>query len=104
VTNGDNEIVGGAGVSQLDGGDETVCELKKMYLLPEIRGLGLGEEMLELCLASAREAGYETCYLETIREMTTARSLYQKFGFEPLETPMGNTGHFRCDRWFARKL
>jgi putative acetyltransferase len=103
VTDGD-EIVGGAGVSRLDGGDETVCELKKMYLLPEARGLGLGEELLEKCLDAARDAGYETCYLETIREMTSARSLYDKYGFRPLENPMGDTGHFRCDRWFSRQI
>jgi len=103
VSRGD-EILGGAGISRLDGSEESVCELKKMYLLPEIRGLGMGEELLQSCLEAARGAGFEMCYLETIREMTTARSLYKKFGFEPLETPMGNTGHFRCDRWFARAL
>jgi len=103
VTSGD-EIVGGAGISQLDGGDESICELKKMYLLPEVRGLGMGEELLERCLDIAKKSGYKTCYLETIREMAPARGLYQKYGFEPLETPMGDTGHFRCDRWFARQL
>lgn len=104
VVTSDDEIVGGAGINCLDGADDAVCELKKMYLLPEVRGLGVGEELVERCLEAARNAGYETCYLETVREMTTARSLYEKFGFEPLEKPLGSTGHFRCDRWFARAL
>jgi putative acetyltransferase len=88
----------------LDGGGDSVCELKKMYLLPDTRGLGLGEELLDHCLEAARKAGYDTCYLETIREMTTAGSLYTKHGFGRLEKPMGDTGHFRTDQWFARAL
>ena len=103
VVDGDR-VVGGAGVAQLAGAGETVCELKKMYLLPEARGVGLGERLLRLCLDAAKEAGYKTCYLETIREMSTARSLYEKYGFKRLDGPMGNTGHFRADFWFARQL
>jgi putative acetyltransferase len=50
------------------------------------------------------DAGYKTCYLETIRAMTTARALYQKYGFKKLDAPMGNTGHFGCDAWFTLSL
>jgi putative acetyltransferase len=103
VLDGDR-IVGGAGIGPLEGGEGDTCELKKMYLLPEVRGAGLGERLLELCLDAAREAGYQKCYLETIRQMTAARALYEKHGFKELCAPMGRTGHFGCDSWFALDL
>lgn len=103
VTDGAN-LVGGGGFAPLEGGERGVCELRKMYFVPEIRGLGLGRELLELCLREARSAGYQTCYLETLERMTDARRLYEKSGFEPIAKPMGNTGHFGCDAWYARKL
>ena len=97
-------VVGGAGYGQLVGADESVCELRKMYYLPEVRGTGMGARMLEHVLAEARAAGYTTCYLETLRSMQAARKLYAKFGFEPIPGPMGNTGHFSCDAYYARAL
>jgi putative acetyltransferase len=103
VVDGDR-VVGGAGIGPLTGADATTCELKKMYLLPEARGLGIGEKLLQRCLQSAKDAGYKTCYLETIRAMTTARALYQKYGFRKLDAPLGHTGHFGCDSWFALAL
>lgn len=104
VTDEDDHVVGGAGVGPLAGSGEEVCELKKMYVLPEARGAGVGERLLELCLEAARKAGYRTCYLETIRQMTAARGLYAKYGFKKLDAPIGNTGHFGCDSWFSRPL
>jgi putative acetyltransferase len=104
VVTDNDRVVGGAGIGPLIGGEDDVCELKKMYILPEARGIGIGEQLLQLCLDAAREAGYQTCYLETIRQMTAARALYAKYGFEPLVAPIGNTGHFGCDSWFARRL
>jgi putative acetyltransferase len=98
------QLVGGAGIAQLEGGDPETCELKKMYLLPEVRGTGVGRVLLDRCLDAARDAGYHTCYLETIREMSRARALYEQYGFEKLDKPLGNTGHFRTDSWYAMAL
>ena len=70
-----------------------------MYLLPQARGLGLGKELINRSLAFARESGYKKIYLETMPELTQALSVYEKFGFKYLDGPMGNTGHFGCDRW-----
>lgn len=100
----DGEIAGGGGIGPLVGGPEGVCELKKMYLLPEARGLGLGRRLMELCLGAAREAGYARCYLETLGHMTEARRLYERNGFTPIDAPMGATGHTGCNGWYIRDL
>jgi putative acetyltransferase len=97
-------LVGGGGVAALEGGEPGVCELRKMYFLPEARGQGMGESLLRHCLAAARSSGYHTCYLETCTSMVQAQKLYGKLGFRPLCAPMGRTGHGGCDRWFALEL
>ena len=99
-----DEVMGGAGIGPLVGGPPGVCELKKMYLLREARGLGLGRRLMERCLEAARGAGYERCYLETLEQMTEARSLYESRGFRTLDAPMGSTGHSACNGWYIRDL
>ena len=100
----DGRVLGGGGIAPLDGGEPGVCELRKMYFLPEVRGKGQGEALLRRCLEFAREAGYQLCYLETLKGMEQAQKLYRKMGFEKLCAPMGSTGHFGCDNWYALKL
>jgi putative acetyltransferase len=100
----DGKILGGGGVAPLEGGDPSVCELKKMYFLPEGRGKGLGQEVLSNCLQAAREIGFKTCYLETFNTMKDAMKLYEKNGFKKIPGPMGNTGHFACDTFYALQL
>lgn len=97
-------VIGGAGVAHLEGADPDTCELRKMYLLPECRGLGMGRKLLELCLEKAVELGYRRCYLETLGTMAQAQSLYQANGFEALDGPMGNTGHHACNSFYVREL
>jgi putative acetyltransferase len=100
----DGQVVGGAGVAALEGGEPDVCELKKMYFLPSARGKGMGEALLRQCLEAARNLGYRACYLETLSGMNQAIHLYTKLGFQPLCSPLGRTGHGGCDHWFAREL
>ena len=100
----DGVVVGGAGIGPLRDGPLGVCELKKMYLREQARGHGLGRRLMEHCLAAAREAGYEQCYLETLEHMSDARRLYELNGFVPLNGPMGNTGHCLCNGWFIKDL
>lgn len=99
-----NRIIGGAGISQLINEDTTICELQKMYFLPDARGLGLGMQMMERCLDEARFFGYAQCYLETMPYMTDAQKLYKKFGFEYIDAPMGCTGHTSCPVWMLKDL
>jgi putative acetyltransferase len=100
----DGRIVGGGGVAPLQGSDGTICELKKMYFLPEGRGKGLGQEVLSTCLKAAKEIGFESCYLETFNTMKDAMKLYEKNGFLKIPGPLGNTGHFSCDTFYQIRL
>lgn len=99
-----NKIIGGAGISHLINEKESICELQKMYFLPEARGLGLGVQMMELCLNEAKSFGFLQCYLETMPYMTDAQKLYKKFGFEYIDSPMGATGHTSCPVWMLKDL
>lgn len=97
-------LVGGAGIFPSDGLPEDTCELVKMYLLAEVRGLGIGRLLIEKCLIYAKQAGYKRVYLETLPELKKAIHVYEKFNFTYLPGPMGNTGHFGCDVWMIREL
>lgn len=98
------KILGCGGMGPLKGGDPGVCELRKMYFLPELRGSGLGTKLLRLILQDARNAGFHLCYLETLGNMTGARQLYMKQGFEPIEAPLGSTGHSGCNNYMTLQL
>lgn len=100
----DGKIIGGAGVMQLDNSDENICELQKMYLLPEGRGLGLGKSLIDNCIGKATEFGFECCYIETMTYMVDAQKLYKKVGFYNLDKQIGNTGHSSCQVWMLKKL
>ena len=102
VVDGDR-VVGGGGVAPLSGADGSVCELRKMYFLPETRGRGVGESLLRQCLATARELGFRRCYLETLTGMDAAQRLYEKVGFKK-SCAMGATGHHGCDRFYLLEL
>jgi putative acetyltransferase len=98
------EIVGGAGVAPLAGADPLTCELQRMYLRADARGRGIGDALLERCLAAARQFLYVRCYLETVSEMQAALEFYGRHGFRDLKAPVGQTGHDHSDRWLMRSL
>lgn len=104
VVEKDGKVVGGCGVAPLENGDDSVCELQKMYFAPEIRGTGYAEKIIEKCLEFAKEKEFQLCYLETLSFMTTAQKLYKRIGFEHIDGPMGNTGHNSCEVWMIKKL
>lgn len=104
VIENDGKIIGGAGVMQLENEERNICELQKMYLLQEARGLGLGTKLMEKCLQSAKDFGFENCYLETMPYMEDAQVLYKKSGFEYITAPLGNTGHTSCPVWMLKEL
>lgn len=91
-----DKVIGGGGIAKLDNYEGNVCELQKMYFLPVTRGRGIGTKMIDLCLQTAREKAYEKCYLETMSYMEAAQKLYKRYGFQYLDGPMGDTGHYSC--------
>ncbi|MBL7769725.1 MAG: GNAT family N-acetyltransferase [Flavipsychrobacter sp.] len=98
------QLLGGAGLFPTPGLPEGWCELVKMYLRKEARGLGLGRKLIAHCLEEAKRRGYHTVYLETMPELRKAVAVYEQFGFEYLDGPVGNSGHFGCDVWMKMTL
>lgn len=104
VVERDGVVLGGGGVAPLVGGDGDTCELRKMYFLPEVRGLGAGAAMMTRCLDAARGFGFKQCYLETLRGMDAAMRLYERTGFARIPQPMGATGHGGCNAFYLLPL
>ncbi|HSB91826.1 MAG TPA: GNAT family N-acetyltransferase [Flavitalea sp.] len=100
----DGYVVGGAGIYPTQHLPEGTCELVKMYLLPNVRNIGLGSKLIVQCLDFAKTAGYKQVYIETMPELRKAVSLYKKFGFEHLDGPMGMTEHYGCSIWMLKRL
>ena len=100
----DGRVLGGAGVAPLAGGDAETCELRKMYFLPEARGIGAGAAMMTRCLEAARGFGFRQCYLETLTGMDAAMRLYERSGFRRIPAPMGATGHGGCNTFYLLEL
>ena len=100
----DNIICGGAGISKLKGTNKNICELQKMYFLPNIRGKGIGSNLITKCLDFAKKSQYNLCYIETMYNMIDAQNLYKKNGFVYIDHPMGDTGHSSCPVWMTLEL
>ena len=100
----DGNIIGGGGIAKLDNCEENICELQKMYFLEEARGLGLGVEMINICIQKAKSFMFESCYLETMTYMKAAQKLYLKNDFKYIDGPIGNTGHYSCPVHMLKKI
>lgn len=100
----DGKICGGAGIQQLKGTTENICELQKMYFAPEARGKGFGKKMIAHCLQRAKDFGFQQCYIETMPYMHNARVLYEKSGFYYIDKHLGDTGHYSCHTWMLKDL
>ncbi len=98
VEDGGGKLVGTCGLYPLDA---ATCELRKMYLLPEARGAGLGKLLLERAVGHARLRGFKTIVLETASVLEDAVRLYTRYGFRPVESE-----HLaaRCDQAYALRL
>ncbi len=102
--NENGKVVGGGGIYPTEGLPEGTCELVKMYLLPEARGIGLGRAIIEKCLQTAREFGFKQVYIESMPELKQALNVYEKFGFIYLDSSLGCSGHFGCDLHMLKQL
>jgi ribosomal protein S18 acetylase RimI-like enzyme len=73
------EALGCVAVRPLDG--LTVCEMKRLYVRPAARGLGIGTALVGAIITSAEELGYAEMKLDTLPSMAEAFALYERFGF-----------------------
>ena len=62
--------------------DDGCCEMKRLFLLPAARGLGLGRTLTEAVIDQARRSGYRELRLDTLASMSAAQALYGSMGFE----------------------
>ncbi|MFH8738083.1 GNAT family N-acetyltransferase [Streptomyces sp. NPDC017964] len=101
VARGDEgEFLGCAGLRLLRGAPET-AELKRMFVRPAGRGAGLGRGLLLAVEQSARRLGAARIVCETNTQLTEARALYTRHGYEetgPYE------GHGKADHWYVKVL
>lgn len=104
VVERDGRVGGGCGIAPLLGGDDGVCELRKFYLLPGVRGIGLGQALLDKCLLSARGFGYGQCYVEALDRMSQAHRLLEANSFQLLQAPMGYGELRGSHTWYLRSL
>lgn len=66
------------------------CEMKRLYVKPDARGLHLGDALVDSIIARAKTAGYKEMVLDTLLHMHAAISLYRKHGFEECEPYYNN--------------
>ncbi len=79
------ELAGCCALRPLDNVDYPMaCEMKRLFVRPQIRGLGLGRQLVEATLDTARRAGYACVLLDTLSDMEAARALYEEVGFEEI--------------------
>lgn len=97
-------IVGGCGIYPTLGLPEGCIELVKLYVSKSHRSIGLGKQLMEQSIHIALAEGYRELYLETLPELHIAVGLYEHLGFEYLDHPYGDSGHFACDLWMRKVL
>jgi putative acetyltransferase len=78
----DGEVAGCGAFRSLPEADyANACEMKRLYVRRAFRRFGLGRELTEALIESARELGYSTMLLDTLDDMEAARELYASLGF-----------------------
>ncbi|MBE9013366.1 GNAT family N-acetyltransferase [Pseudanabaenaceae cyanobacterium LEGE 13415] len=95
----DRQLVGTGAYYPISRGKNAV-EIRKMYLLPEVRGFGLGKFLLTELENAIAKKGFEQIWIETASVLKEAVQLYEHAGYQP------STGveTLRCDRVYVKYL
>jgi putative acetyltransferase len=94
-----NQVVGTGAYYPIERGEGAV-EIRKMYLLPQVRGFGLGKYLLQQLEETIVSRGFKQIWIETASVLVEAVKLYERSGYKPaigVETA-------RCDRAYIKKL
>lgn len=91
--------VGVAGIKKFN---ETECEVKRMYVQPASRGLGIGKLLITHCIQIAKRLNYEKVKLDTAGFMKSAIKLYTDSGF--IEIPAYRHNPYEEARFFELNL
>lgn len=98
VATHDERFAGSIAMRRLD---DHVCEMKRLYVRPDFRGLGVGRELAGAIIDAARGMGYRHMRLDTLPGMGDAQRLYRTLGFEELaayyENPIPGTRYMELD-------
>jgi ribosomal protein S18 acetylase RimI-like enzyme len=93
------EVAGCAALRPLGDGEG---ELKRLYVRPAYRKLGVGRDLVDAIIAAARQAGFHTLRLDTLPSMSSAQALYRRLDF--IETPPYHDKYLPGTRFFALNL
>jgi putative acetyltransferase len=98
----DGSIAGCCALRPLDSSDYVnAAEMKRLYVRPAFRGLGLGRQLAEAVLDEARIAGYDSVLLDTLDDMEIARAMYEELGFKEIppyyHNPLAGAHYLKVD-------
>jgi putative acetyltransferase len=104
----DGAVAGCVAMRALPDVDEPdACEMKRLFVRPPYRGLGLGRILVQALVAHAREAGHSAMYLDTLDDMEVARELYASIGFVEVPpfyfNPLPGAHYLRIDLEHGRQ-
>ena len=96
------ELAGVVGLRPISvSGDDGLCEMKRLYVRPGSRNLGIGQRLVRDVISEARSRSYRAMRLDTLPSMKSAREIYGAFGFKPIgnynESPLDGIEHFGLD-------
>jgi len=100
----DSTVVGCCGIYPTQGLPEGYAELVKFYLSSDARGRGIGKELMERSISSAKEMGYRSLYIESLPQYSRAIAIYEKQGFKMIDKQLGESGHSTCNIWMVKHL
>ncbi len=94
----DGNLAGCIGFRPLENGD---CEMKRLWVRADYRGLGLGRKLAVTCIGAASMTGYTAMCLDTLAFMAEARTLYDSLGFQEIpayyDNPLDDVRYMRLE-------